>query len=50
MLHLHEVVAPAVREDAKYPRHLLNIGMTILASLLAWATVGALNFVRNHMA
>jgi hypothetical protein len=30
---------------------LLNIGMTILTSLIAWAaTVGAMNFVRNHMA
>lgn len=51
MLYLHEVVEPALPEDAKYPRRLLNIGMTILASLLAWAaTVGALHFVRNHMA
>ncbi|MGA2895924.1 MAG: lipopolysaccharide biosynthesis protein, partial [Xanthobacteraceae bacterium] len=51
MLYLHEVVAPALPEDAKYPRRLLNIGMTILGSLLAWAaTVGALHFVRNHMA
>jgi capsular polysaccharide transport system permease protein len=51
MLYLHEVVAPALPEDAKYPRRLLNIGMTILVSLLAWAaTVGALHFVRNHMA
>jgi capsular polysaccharide transport system permease protein len=51
MLYLHEIVAPALPEDAKYPKRLLNIGMTFLASLLAWAaTVGAMNFVRNHMA
>jgi capsular polysaccharide transport system permease protein len=50
-LYLHEIVAPALPEDAKYPKRLLNIGMTILTSLIAWAaTVGAMNFVRNHMA
>jgi capsular polysaccharide transport system permease protein len=51
MLYLHEIVAPALPEDAKYPKRLLSIGMTFLASLLAWAaTVGAMSFVRNHMA
>jgi len=51
MLYLHEVVAPAQPEDAKFPRRLLNIVLTIVASLLAWTTaVGALYFVRNHMA
>jgi capsular polysaccharide transport system permease protein len=51
MLYLHEIVAPAQPEDAKYPKRWLSIGMTILASLIAWvATVGAMNFIRNHMA
>jgi capsular polysaccharide transport system permease protein len=51
MLYLHEIVAPALPQDAEYPRRWLNVGMTFLASLLAWAvSVGAMNFVRNHMA
>jgi capsular polysaccharide transport system permease protein len=51
MLYLHEIVSPALPQDAEYPRRWLDIGMTFLASLLAWAvTVGAMNFVRNHMA
>jgi len=51
MLYLHEIVVPALPEVAKYPKRLLSIGMTFLASLLAWAaTVGAMSFVRNHMA
>jgi capsular polysaccharide transport system permease protein len=51
MLYLHEIVAPALPQDAKYPRRWLSISMTFLGSLIAWAaTVGALSFVRNHMA
>ena len=51
MLYLHEIVAPAMPQDAEYPKRALDIGMTFLASLLAWvAAVGAMAFVRNHMA
>lgn len=51
MLYLHEVVAPAVPEESKYPMRWLNVGMTFLASLIGWgATVAAMAFVRNHMA
>jgi capsular polysaccharide transport system permease protein len=51
MLYLHEIVAPALPQDPEYPKRWLDIGMTFLASLLAWAVaVGAMNFVRNHMA
>jgi capsular polysaccharide transport system permease protein len=51
MLYLHEIVAPAVPEDAKYPKRWLSIGMTFLASIIAWgATFGMIAFVRNHMA
>jgi capsular polysaccharide transport system permease protein len=51
MLYLHQVVAPAVPEDAKYPKRWLSIGMTFLASLIAWGvTFGMILFVRNHMA
>jgi capsular polysaccharide transport system permease protein len=51
MLYLHEIVEPALPEDAKYPKRWLNIGMMILGSLIAWGiVVGAMNFVRNHMA
>jgi capsular polysaccharide transport system permease protein len=51
MLYLHKIVAPALPEEAEYPKRLLSIGITFLASLLAWGTaVGAMTFVRNHMA
>jgi capsular polysaccharide transport system permease protein len=51
VLYLHEIVAPALPAEAKYPKRLLSIGVTFLASLLAWgSTVGAMAFVRNHMA
>ncbi len=51
MLYLHEIVAPALPEEAMYPRRWLSIGMTFAASLIAWAaTVVAMTFVRNHMA
>jgi capsular polysaccharide transport system permease protein len=51
MLYLHEVVAPALPEDAKYPKRWMSIGLILLASLVAWgATFGGAAFVRNHMA
>lgn len=51
ILYLHEIVAPALPEESKYPRRGLFIGMTLLASLICWgATVAAVSFVRNHMA
>jgi capsular polysaccharide transport system permease protein len=51
MLYLHEIVAPALPQDPEYPKRWLDVGMTLLASLLAWGVaVGAMNFVRNHMA
>ena len=51
MLYLHEVVAPALPEESKYPRRWLSVGMTFVASILAWvAALAAVAFVRNHMA
>lgn len=51
LLYLHEVVAPALPEESRYPRRWLTIGMTFLASLLVWIiTVAGIAFVRNHMA
>jgi capsular polysaccharide transport system permease protein len=51
MLYLHEIVSPARPEEPRYPKRLLIIGMTFLASLIVWgSTVGAIAFVRNHMA
>jgi len=51
MLYLHEIVAPALPEDARYPKRLTSIGVTLLSSFLIWATVvGIVTFVRNHMA
>jgi len=51
MLYLHEIAAPAKPEESTYPKRWLNIGMTLVASLIAWvATIAAMAFVRNHMA
>ncbi len=51
MLYLHEIAAPALPQESKYPNRWLSVGMTFLASLIAWgATVAAMTFVRNHMA
>lgn len=51
MLYLHEIVSPALPQDPEYPKRWLDVGMTFLVSLITWAaTVGAMNFVRNHMA
>jgi capsular polysaccharide transport system permease protein len=51
MLYLHEIVAPALPEESKYPKRLLSTAMAFLASLVSWgAAVGGIGFVRNHMA
>ena len=51
MLYLHQIVAPALPEESEYPKRWLSIGMTFLASLIAWVSaVAAVAFVRNHMA
>jgi capsular polysaccharide transport system permease protein len=51
MLYLHEIVAPALPEDYKYPKRWLSIAMIFLASIIGWGiTVGLMTFVRNHMA
>jgi capsular polysaccharide transport system permease protein len=51
MLYLHQIVAPALPEESEYPKRWLSIGMTFLASLIAWVSaVAAMAFVRNHMA
>jgi capsular polysaccharide transport system permease protein len=51
MMYLHEIVAPALPEDSKYPQRWLSVGMIFLASIIGWGiTVGAMFFVRNHMA
>jgi capsular polysaccharide transport system permease protein len=51
MLYLHEIVAPALPEESEYPKRWLDVGMTFVASLIAWlSTVAAMAFARNHMA
>jgi capsular polysaccharide transport system permease protein len=51
MLYLHEIVAPALPEESKYPKRWLSVAMTFLASIIGWGiTVGMMVFVRNHMA
>lgn len=51
MLYLQEVVAPALPEDARYPRRVLAISMVFASSLILWgAAVGLLSFLRNNMA
>jgi capsular polysaccharide transport system permease protein len=51
MLYLHEIVAPALPQEYAYPRRLLTISMTFLASMLAWLmAIIAMAFVRNYMA
>jgi capsular polysaccharide transport system permease protein len=50
-LYLHEIVAPSLPSEAKYPKRLLSIAVTFLASLIIWgSSVAAITFVRNHMA
>ena len=48
MLYLHEIVMPALPEDAEYPRRWLDIGMTFLASLIAWAVDHRGNELRSQ--
>jgi capsular polysaccharide transport system permease protein len=51
MLYLHQIVPPALPQIARYPKRWINIGITFVASLTAWAVVvGLLHFVRNNMA
>jgi capsular polysaccharide transport system permease protein len=51
MLYLHQIVAPAEPEEARYPRRLLSVVMIFLASLLAWAvSVGTVTLARNYLA
>jgi capsular polysaccharide transport system permease protein len=51
MLYLHEIIAPALPEESKYPKRWLMVVMTYVGSLIGWsAIVGAMAFVRNHMA
>ena len=51
MLYLHEIIPPALPEESTYPKRVLSIGMTLIASLIIWAAaVGLMTFVRNHMA
>ncbi len=46
-----ERITGARPQESKYPKRWLSVGMTFLASLIAWgATVAAMTFVRNHMA
>ena len=51
LLYLHEAVAPALPQEAEYPKRWLNVSMTLLASVLAFiGSVAGLSFVRNYMA
>ena len=51
MLYLHQIVAPAQPQEARYPKRWLDIGMTVVISLIGWGTaIGIVAFVRNHMA
>jgi capsular polysaccharide transport system permease protein len=51
MLYLHEIVAPAQAEESEYPWRWLSVGMTLVASIIAWVSaIAAMAFVRNHMA
>ncbi|HYA81652.1 MAG TPA: hypothetical protein VED87_12070 [Methylocystis sp.] len=50
-MYLHEIVAPTPPQAARYPKRWLNIGLTLAATLTAFAAVvGAIGFVRNNMA
>jgi capsular polysaccharide transport system permease protein len=51
MLYLHQIVAPALPQEARYPKRWLDIGMTFVVSLIGWGIIaGLVSFVRNHMA
>lgn len=49
MLYLHEVVSPALPEEARYPRRLLNIGLIFLGSIFAWIVcINLASVLRNR--
>lgn len=51
LLYLDTFLKPRPPEEAEYPRRLLWIIGTAIASLLAWgATLGLLSILRNHIA
>ena len=51
MLYLHQIEAPAVPEEPRYPKRWLSVGMIFGSSLILWGVcVGLMSFVRNHMA
>jgi capsular polysaccharide transport system permease protein len=50
-MYLNTFISPSLAQEARYPRRVLAIFLTVLASLLAWGvTVGSAVLVRNHMA
>ncbi|OAI23186.1 lipopolysaccharide biosynthesis protein [Methylosinus sp. R-45379] len=51
LLYLHQIEAPALPEDARYPRRWLYTGLLLAISLTLYGlVVGLIAFVRNHMA
>jgi capsular polysaccharide transport system permease protein len=51
LLYLHQIEAPALPEEARYPRRWLYSGVLLAVSLALYGvTVGLIAFVRNHMA
>jgi capsular polysaccharide transport system permease protein len=51
MLYLHQIAAPALPQEARYPKRQLNIGLIFAGSIALWfVSVGLASFVRNHMA
>jgi capsular polysaccharide transport system permease protein len=51
MLYLHQIEAPALPEEARYPKRWLDVGAILAGSLALWgACVGMVIFVRNNMA
>ncbi|PWB94541.1 lipopolysaccharide biosynthesis protein [Methylosinus sporium] len=51
LLYLHQIEAPALPEEARYPRRWLYFGVLFAISLALYGIiVGLIAFVRNHMA
>jgi capsular polysaccharide transport system permease protein len=51
LLYLHRIAAPAMPEEALYPRRWLYVGVILAGSFALWGiVVGLIVFVRNHMA
>jgi capsular polysaccharide transport system permease protein len=51
LLYLHQIEAPALPEDARYPRRWLYTGLLLAGTLTLYGiVVGLIAFVRNHMA